>query len=125
MRIAQSMCCHLPEGSPAKDCCNERQLKQQVWASCVALDRAGSLLKQTKQRSRIIAELGRCVSWSLSRTSAPSLILLPNRADPQSDRHAERLTRTLELYEIGNQIQLAQTQTRNALTARLGLPRLY
>jgi hypothetical protein len=38
MRIAQSMCCHLSEGS-AKDSCGERQLKQQVWASCVALDR--------------------------------------------------------------------------------------
>jgi hypothetical protein len=40
-------------------------------------------------------------------------------------RHAEHLTRGLELYEIGSQIQLAQTQTRNSLAARLGLPRLY
>jgi hypothetical protein len=41
----------------------------------------------------------------------------------QGGRHAEHLSR--ELHEIGNQIQLAQTQTRNALAARLGLPRLY
>lgn len=40
-------------------------------------------------------------------------------------RHAKHLTRGLELHEIGNQIQLAQTQTRNSLAARLGLPRLY
>jgi hypothetical protein len=43
----------------------------------------------------------------------------------QGGRHAEHLTRGLELHEIGNQIQLAQTQTRNSLAARLGLPRLY
>ncbi|GFF51589.1 uncharacterized transcriptional regulatory protein C1F7.11c [Aspergillus udagawae] len=111
IRIAQSMFCHLPEGSSAKQSCNDRQLKQHVWASCVALDR--------------------CVSWSLGRTSAPSLIPLPNRAEAmstsgsflQGGRHAEHLSR--ELHEIGNQIQLAQTQTRNALAARLGLPRLY
>ncbi|RHZ63907.1 putative transcription factor [Aspergillus thermomutatus] len=112
-RIAQSMCCHLAETSSAKDSCSDTQLKQQVWASCVALDR--------------------CVSWSLGRTSAPSLIPLPNRAnsmclggsDQHSGRYAERLARELELHEIGNQIQLAQTQTRNTLAARLGLPRLY
>ena len=39
VRIAQSMCCHLPEASSAKESCNDRQLKQKVWASCVALDR--------------------------------------------------------------------------------------
>lgn len=72
-----------------------------------------------------------CVSWSLGRTSAPSLISLPNRADAmstsasylQGGKHAGHLSR--ELHEIGNQIQLAQTQTRNPLAARLGLPRLY
>ncbi|PGH12053.1 hypothetical protein AJ80_06872 [Polytolypa hystricis UAMH7299] len=113
MRIAQNMCCHLPEASSAKNPCSDRQLKQQVWASCVALDR--------------------CVSWSLGRTSAPSLISLPNRTDSMSSidsyqqggRHAEHLARGLELHEIGNQIQLAQTQTRNSLAARLGLPRIY
>ncbi|KAF4231743.1 hypothetical protein CNMCM6805_010332 [Aspergillus fumigatiaffinis] len=111
IRIAQSICCHLPEGSSAKNSSVDRQLKEQVWAGCVALDR--------------------CVSWSLGRTSAPSLIPLPNRADAmsisasslQGGRHAGHLSR--ELHEIGNQIQLAQTQTRNPLAARLGLPRLY
>ena len=39
MRIAQNMCCHLPEPSSSKESCKDRQLKQQVWASCVALDR--------------------------------------------------------------------------------------
>lgn len=41
MRIAQSMCCHLPEASSAKESCNDRdrQLRKKVWASCVALDR--------------------------------------------------------------------------------------
>lgn len=43
----------------------------------------------------------------------------------QQGGHADQLTRGLELHEIGNQIQLAQTQTRNSLAARLGLPRLY
>ncbi|RYP65999.1 hypothetical protein DL769_006165 [Monosporascus sp. CRB-8-3] len=113
MRIAQSMCCHLPEASSAKESCNDRQLKQQVWASCVALDR--------------------CVSWSLGRSSAPSPIPLPNGTDSmpssssyqQGGRHTEYLAWGLELHEIGNQIQLAQTQTRNSLAARLGLPRLY
>ncbi len=35
------------------------------------------------------------------------------------------LKRGLEFYEINIQIQLAQTQARNRLVARLGLPRLY
>ncbi|OKL57802.1 hypothetical protein UA08_07261 [Talaromyces atroroseus] len=113
MRIAQGMCCHLPEVPSTKDSINNRQSKQQVWASCVALDR--------------------CVSWSLSRTSAPPLILLPHRADSmtsresyqQSGSQADHFTLGLELHEIGNQIQLAQTQTRNCLASRLGLPRLY
>lgn len=34
-------------------------------------------------------------------------------------------TRALELHEIGNQIQLAQTEDRNNLATRLGLPRHY
>jgi hypothetical protein len=59
----------------------------------------------------------------------PSLIPLPNQTGPvspgsdgQQDGHA---TWAMELHEIGNQIQLAQTQARNGLAARLGLPRLY
>lgn len=39
IRIAQSMCFHLPQGSLAKDSSNETRLKQRVWLSCVALDR--------------------------------------------------------------------------------------
>jgi hypothetical protein len=39
IRIAQSMCFHLPGGSLAKDSSNDRRLRQRVWASCVALDR--------------------------------------------------------------------------------------
>ena len=34
-------------------------------------------------------------------------------------------TRESELQEIGNQIQLAQTQTQNSLAGKLGLPHLY
>lgn len=62
----------------------------------------------------------------------PSLIPLPNRfssvslrGSSQQESTPEHLTRKLELHEIGNQIQLAQTQTRNGLVAKLGLPRLY
>ncbi|KAJ8104412.1 hypothetical protein POJ06DRAFT_244461 [Lipomyces tetrasporus] len=105
MRIAQSMCGHLPEASSAKDSGDDRRLKRKVWASCVALDR--------------------CVSWSLGRTSALALIPLPTSGScKQGGRHAEHLTWGLELHEIGNQIQLAQIQTRNSLAARLGSPRL-
>ena len=39
VRIAQSMCFHLPEGSSARDSIKDRQLRHQVWAGCVALDR--------------------------------------------------------------------------------------
>ncbi|KAF5009891.1 hypothetical protein FDECE_3918 [Fusarium decemcellulare] len=108
VRIAQSMCCHIPQAPSAKDVSSEALLKQKVWASCVALDR--------------------CVSWSLGRTSAPILIFSPNRAnvissgDPHNLIDDEHRTRELELYEIGNQIQLAQTQR---LATKLGLPRLY
>jgi hypothetical protein len=73
-----------------------------------------------------------CVSWSLGRTSVPSLIPVPNMTaaiapggSDESNRHAEHIARGLELHEIGSQIQLAQTQTRNSLVAKLGLPRLY
>lgn len=43
----------------------------------------------------------------------------------QDERDAERLRWGLEFHEIGNQIQLAQTQTRLGVAAKLGLPRLY
>ncbi|PWY80813.1 hypothetical protein BO94DRAFT_520762 [Aspergillus sclerotioniger CBS 115572] len=99
MRIAQNMCSD-----------SDKELKERVWASCIGMDR--------------------CVSWSLGRTSAP-LIPLPNRFDTKmlgfqpGSKHSEHLRLAFELHEIGNHIQLAETQTRNSLAARLGLPRLY
>lgn len=39
MRMAQSMCCHLPELSSTGDSSHRARLKRKVWASCVALDR--------------------------------------------------------------------------------------
>ncbi|KAK2608940.1 hypothetical protein QQS21_002516 [Conoideocrella luteorostrata] len=113
IRIAQSLCCHLPEPSSEKEASQDHRLRRKVWASCVALDR--------------------CVSWSLGRTSAPSLIPLPSRANStpsrsnheRSGENSDQITRGLELFEIGSQIQLAQTQTRNSVANKLGLPRLY
>ncbi|KAH6886878.1 putative fungal-specific transcription factor [Thelonectria olida] len=110
MRMAQSMCIYISDSPSGKDSSSEAQLRQQVWASCIALDR--------------------CVSWSLGRTSTPSLMPLHNRTDLLSlsgstNTHAGKLRMALELHEIGNHIQLAQTEARNTLSARLGLPRLY
>ncbi|CAG9949907.1 unnamed protein product [Clonostachys rosea f. rosea IK726] len=113
VRIAQGMCCHLPESLSAKDSSSDAKLKHRVWVSCVALDR--------------------CVSWSLGRTSVPSLVHLPMKTNSPvasgtshiGAAHADKLRRKMELHEIGNQIQLAQTQTRNGLASGLGLPRLY
>lgn len=81
----------------------------------------------------VITDQARCVSWSLGRTLAPSLVLFPNNFDSlsssgnyqQGEGDAERLRRELEFNEIGNQIQLAQTQTRLGVAAKFGLPRLY
>lgn len=39
VRIAQGMCCHLPESLSAKDSSSDAKLKHRVWVSCVALDR--------------------------------------------------------------------------------------
>ena len=39
MRIAQNMCCHLPEMPSVQGISDNKALKQKVWASCVALDR--------------------------------------------------------------------------------------
>lgn len=68
--------------------------------------------------------LNRCVAWSLGRS--PSLIAVPIKAGPE-DEHPEDFGRQLglDLLEFGYQIQLAQTQTRNGLASKLGLPRLY
>jgi hypothetical protein len=62
-----------------------------------------------------------------------SLIPFPNQVDTislpgscqQEDSYALHLPRTLELYEIGNQIQLAQTQTRNNFAVNSGPLRVY
>lgn len=43
----------------------------------------------------------------------------------QNARHDEQFIWKLELHEIGNQIQLAQMQSRNSLAAKLGLPRRH
>jgi hypothetical protein len=43
----------------------------------------------------------------------------------QDDARTAHLSRVFELHEIGNQIQLAQTQIRNRAATVLGLPRLY
>ncbi|KAF7557540.1 hypothetical protein G7Z17_g533 [Cylindrodendrum hubeiense] len=39
IRIAQSMCFHLPGTASTKKSGNDRQLEQRVWASCIAVDR--------------------------------------------------------------------------------------
>ena len=39
IRIAQNLSCHVPATSSSKSAYNDGQLKQRVWASCVALDR--------------------------------------------------------------------------------------
>lgn len=73
------------------------------------------------------------MSWSLG-TISTSFPVLPWQStegsdptplnDGQQDKsNMEHLY--LEIYEIGNQIQLAQTQTRNTFGAKLGLPRPY
>ncbi|KAI1622247.1 putative fungal-specific transcription factor [Exophiala viscosa] len=103
LRICQSMYFHAPETSSRK----ERQLKHQVWATCVAMDR--------------------CISWSLGRASAPFLNILPNTPDSISfsGEDTDDFLRSAELHEIGNQIHLAQIQTQNSPGERLGLPRPY
>ncbi|GIK05333.1 hypothetical protein Aspvir_009440 [Aspergillus viridinutans] len=101
IRIAQSMCCHLPEGSSAKHSCNDRMLKQKM-RFVVTRPGIGAVLDPLTEQAKAMSTRGSYL---------------------QGGNHAEHLSR--ELHEIGNQIQLAQTQTRNALAARLGLPRLY
>ncbi|EED14460.1 fungal specific transcription factor, putative [Talaromyces stipitatus ATCC 10500] len=114
MRIAQSLQCYLAYDLPSGESSNEERLKRQIWTSCVGLDR--------------------CVSWSLGTISTLFPVLPSHSAEgscsisstgnQQLDKsHVELLH--LELYEIGNQIQLAQTQSRNIFAAKLGLPRPY
>lgn len=51
---------------------------------------------------------------------------MPNKVGSEGE-HSGDLGRQFgrELLEFGYQIQLAQTQTRNGLALKLGLPRLY
>ncbi|OQD72177.1 hypothetical protein PENPOL_c001G07721 [Penicillium polonicum] len=103
MRIAQNMCCHLTEVPSLKGFGDNSALKQKVWASCVALDR--------------------CISWSLGKTS--SLVLIPpppTASSQQLGQKAMHDTWGLGLHEIGNQIQLAQIQTRTSLAGRFRPP---
>ncbi|OQE04287.1 hypothetical protein PENSOL_c001G01320 [Penicillium solitum] len=105
MRIAQNMCCHLPEMPSVQGISDNKALKQKVWASCVALDR--------------------CISWSLGKTS--SLVLIPSPPTTSSQQLGQKEmpdTRGLGLHEIGNQIQLAQIQTRTSLAGRFRPPLL-
>ncbi|KAJ5731796.1 uncharacterized protein N7483_006304 [Penicillium malachiteum] len=107
MRIAQTICCHLPESSSAKGMGDDARLKRKVWASCISLDR--------------------CVSWSLGRTSVLALIPSPHlrNACELEDRQTETCRWYSELHEIGNRIQLAQIQTRSTLAARSVMPPLH
>ncbi|KAK8061631.1 fungal-specific transcription factor [Apiospora phragmitis] len=112
-RIAQSICCH-HSGSSDTESASDKELKRKVWASCVALDR--------------------CIAWSQGRTTAHFSTPLPNRtalippsmsSSSQDGIRVTHLDRVFELHEIGDQIQLAQTQIRNRVASNLGLPRLY
>ncbi|KAJ5710584.1 hypothetical protein N7488_004740 [Penicillium malachiteum] len=100
MRIAQNMCSHSTETSSAHSPKSDAHIKLKVWASCVALDR--------------------CVSWSLGKTSAFTLIPSPKscQAKKAGDPGTEISYWNMELHEIGNRIQLAQVRTGNTLTAR-------
>ncbi|KAJ5817945.1 hypothetical protein N7447_007953 [Penicillium robsamsonii] len=103
MRIAQSMCCHIADAPSSNGSTDDKGLKQKVWASCVALDR--------------------CISWSLGKTSA--LVLIPSppaSSSQQVGRNPLHNNCVLGLHEIGDQIQLAQIQTRTSLAARFRPP---
>lgn len=118
IRIAQNMCCHSPETSSTDGPRNNAHLKRKVWASCVALDRyVISRLKHDRHPGNV-ADLYRCVSWSLGKTSAMALITSPKHCQRQEMRNKETFSWKLELHDIGNQIQLAQIQTGSTLAAR-------
>ncbi|KAJ6016343.1 hypothetical protein N7540_010934, partial [Penicillium herquei] len=107
MRIAQIICCHLPEITSPNSISDDALLKRKVWASCISLDR--------------------CVSWSLGRTSALALVPSPHwrSACTLEERQTETSRWDSELHEIGNRIQLAQIQTRSTLAARSVVPSLH
>lgn len=142
MRVAQSIGCHLPETLLAQSVDHDRQLKKRVWVSCVALDRYVKITLQTAllrgrntpptpcDRSSAGSSMhNRCVNWVVGKTSAPSLLPLhghsPADATFPGGKNTDPLIRGLELHEIGNQIQLAQTGAWSQLGPSLGLPQLY
>lgn len=73
------------------------------------------------------------MSWSLGTISTSFPVLPWSSTErpsptPSNEIHQEKSNvehRFLELYEIGNQIQLAQTQSRNTFGVKWGLPRPY
>ncbi|KAK9350221.1 fungal-specific transcription factor domain-containing protein [Lipomyces doorenjongii] len=95
IRMAQTMCGHRGESK-------DEALKLKVWASCVALDR--------------------CTSWSLGKTSTLVPIPLPPSSCQRRGANAKRDSWGLRLYEIGNQIQLAQLRTRSTPESRSRQP---
>ncbi|KAL2844398.1 fungal-specific transcription factor domain-containing protein [Aspergillus pseudodeflectus] len=87
IRMAQSLCGHRGES-------NDEALKMKVWASCVALDR--------------------CTSWSLGKPSALVPVPLPqNSSQRRGVTNPPKDSWGMRLYEIGNQIQLAQLRARS------------
>ncbi|KAJ5364248.1 uncharacterized protein N7496_009961 [Penicillium cataractarum] len=126
LRISQNMNCQPPDVSSSPDSNSEREKRQKVWVSSLIDDKDFLPLSGPQLDFR-------CVSWSLGRTSVPSMIPLPDVTTQMSSvgddnelcTDHECAIRGLELHEIGNQIQLAQVQTRNTVASRLGLPRLY
>ncbi|KAK9780260.1 putative Zn(2)-C6 fungal-type domain-containing protein [Seiridium cardinale] len=107
IRLGQNVCCRRPEKTLSKETREDNLLKQKVWTTCVATDR--------------------CVSWSLGRKTAIFLVSLPDDANPnassENSRQVDNSLGGLGLHKIGNQIQLAQIQTRSSLVSELGLPR--
>ncbi|KAJ5178069.1 uncharacterized protein N7500_000768 [Penicillium coprophilum] len=123
MRIAQSMCCHLPESPFAMNPSDDKALKQKIWASCVALDRYVMERPPLYNCHWLISY--RCISWSLGKTSA--LVLIPSPPTSSNQRLGHNSIHNnwgLDLHEIGNQIQLAQIQMRTSLAARFRPPLL-
>ncbi|KAL4866931.1 fungal-specific transcription factor domain-containing protein [Aspergillus spectabilis] len=95
IRMAQTMCSHRGESK-------DEALKLKVWTSCVGLDR--------------------CTSWSLGKTSALVPIPLPPNNCQRRGPSTTRDSWGLRLYEIGNQIQLAQLRARSTPTSRSRQP---
>ncbi|KAL4747394.1 hypothetical protein BDW72DRAFT_209647 [Aspergillus terricola var. indicus] len=95
IRMAQTMCGHRGESK-------DEALKLKAWAICVALDR--------------------CTSWSLGKTSTLVPIPLPPSSCQRRVTSSEGDSWALRLYEIGNQIQLAQLRARSTPAPGSRLP---